>query len=130
MSKEIFKSNRHFTIFDFRISHGQLLLRASKDDNNIKNIDIVFFGVRYIQLFTSFLGLSIRSVKGGEDVIKYDSVNSYLKYEKNHLFEIETKSERFYIGASFFKVYENELEFNETSLGMDEAKGRENEVAG
>jgi hypothetical protein len=130
MSKQIFKSNRHFTIFDFSISHGQLLLRASKDDNNIKNIDIVFFGVRYIQLFTSFLGLSIRSVKGREDLIHYDSVNFYLKYDKNHLFEIETVGEKFYIAASFFKVYENELEFNETSLGMHEPMGRDNEVAG
>jgi hypothetical protein len=130
MSKQIFKSNRHFTIFDFSISHGQLLLRASKDDNNIKNIDIVFFGVRYIQLLTSFLGLSIRSVKGREDLIHYDSVNFYLKYDKNHLFEIETVGEKFYIAASFFKVYENELEFNETSLGMHEPMGRDNEVAG
>jgi hypothetical protein len=130
MSKEIFKSNRHFTIFDFRISHGQLLLRSSKDDNNIKNIDIVFFGVRYIQLFTSFPGLSIRSIEGKDDLINYDSVNAYLKNEKNHLFEIETKSEKFYIAASFFKIYENELEFNETSLGLGEVKGRENEVTG
>lgn len=42
MDKKIFKSDRHFTVFDFIISHGQLLLRSSKDDDHLKNVDIIF----------------------------------------------------------------------------------------
>jgi hypothetical protein len=125
MSKEIFESNRYFTVFDFILSHGQLLLRASKDDDNNKNIDIAFFGVRYIQLFTSLFGVSIRLVDLNKDIVNYDSVSSFLNGDGNHLFEIVTKSEKFYIAASHFKVYENELEFHETSLGLNENKGRE-----
>jgi hypothetical protein len=128
MGKEIFKSNRYFTIFDFMISHGQLLLRAGKDDDNSKNIDIIFFGVRYIQLFISLLGVSIRLADDNKNLIKYDCVNSFLNNDENYLFEIETKGGIFYIVASYFKVYENELEFNETSLGLGETKGREKEV--
>ena len=128
--KEIFKSDRYFTVFDFIISHGQLLLRASKGDDNIKNIDIIFFGARYIQLFTSLSSISIRIVDKNKDLINYDSVSSFLNNDENYLFEIETNNEKFYIGASYFKVYENELEFNETSLGLGEFKGREKEIAG
>jgi hypothetical protein len=74
-------------------------------------------------------GVSIRMVNENE-VISYDSVNSFLSNDENSLFEIETKGEKFYIAASYFKVYENELEFNETSLGLGETKGREREIAG
>jgi len=130
MSKEIFKSNKYFTVFDFVISHGQLLLRASKDEDNFKNIDIIFFGTRYIQLFTSLSGLSISLVENNKEIINYSTVNSFLSTNENYLFEIETKNEKYYVGASYFKVYENELEFNETSLGFNEIKGREREIAG
>lgn len=130
MSKEIFKSNKYFTVFDFVISHGQLLLRASKDEDNFKNIDIIFFGTRYIQLFTSLSGLSISLVENNKEIINYSTVNSFLSTNENYLFEIETTNEKYYVGASYFKVYENELEFNETSLGLNEIKGREREIAG
>lgn len=130
MSKEIFKSNKYFTVFDFLISHGQLLLRASKDEDNFKNIDIIFFGTRYIQLFTSLSGLSISLVENNKEIINYSTVNCFLITNENYLFEIETKNEKYYVGASYFKVYENELEFNETSLGFYEIKGREKEIAG
>jgi hypothetical protein len=130
MNNEIFKSDKHFTVFDFMVSHGQLLLRASKDDINVKNIDIVFFGVRYIQLFTSLASVSIRIADESKNLTKYDSVISFLNNDVNYLFEIETKDEKFYVAAAYFKVFENELEFNETSLGLHEPKGREKQIAG
>ena len=127
MNKEIFNSSRYFTLFDFMISHGQLLLRARKDDENINNVDIIFSGVRYVQLFTSLYGISITLKEKNRENINYESVNSFLVNDKNYLFEIKSKGEKFYIGASYFKIYENDLEFNETSLGLTDSikKGRE-----
>src|ERR1700748_2462832 len=54
--KEIFKSDRYFTFFDFVISHGQLLLRSQKKDGIGNNIDIIFFGTTYIQSFNRLSG--------------------------------------------------------------------------
>jgi hypothetical protein len=130
MNKEIFKSDRHFTVFDFLISHGQLLLRSSKDDSNIKNIDIIFFGIKYIQLFTSLIGISIRIVDKNQSPTNYNSVNTFLNSDENYLFEIETNSEKYFVGASFVKIFENELEFNQSSLGLNQTKGREKQIAG
>ncbi len=42
MSRLIFESNRYFTLFDVYVSHGQLLLRAQKNETYSHNIDIVF----------------------------------------------------------------------------------------
>jgi len=130
MNNEIFKSERYFTVFDFVISHGQLLLRSSKDDDNVKNIDIIFSGTRYVQLFTSLSSISIKVVDKKSNLINYDCVSSFLSHNNNYLFEVETSNEKFYIGASNFKVYENELEFNETSLGLSELTVRGKEIAG
>ncbi|GAB2769820.1 hypothetical protein GCM10027275_10410 [Rhabdobacter roseus] len=128
MNKDIFNSDRDFTVFDYFISHGQLLIRSKKGDNQKCNIDIIFFDTTFLQLFTMLYGLTIRVVNK-DDFIKYDSVNKYLSYDNSNLFEIISGNEKYYIAASFVKVFENELEFNETSLGMIH-KGREKEIAG
>lgn len=127
MNKEIYKSDRYYTFYDFQVSHGQLLLRSDKRKGYDNNIDIVFFGVSYIQLFTKLDGIVIR-VADKTLVADYNSVSKYLTYEGENLFEIESNSEKYYLAASFARVFENQLESYETSLGIDE-KGREKELA-
>lgn len=127
MKQQIFKSDRHFSIFDVLVSHGQLLLRSQKNDNYVCNIDIVFFDTKYIQLFTSLNGVTITVATNKKD-IDYPSVKKYLGTTASNLFEIESRNERYYIAASFVKVFENELDFNETSLNFDK-RGKQKEIA-
>ncbi|WPV63890.1 hypothetical protein [Chitinophaga sp. LS1] len=128
MSDLIFESNRYFTLFDVVVSHGQLLLRAQKNETYSHNIDIVFWDTSYIQLYTRLYGISIRKVeKNG--VISYNSVTEYLNYDKSYLFEVSSGEEVYYVAASYLKVFENQLAFNETSLGVLEYRGRDNEIA-
>ena len=127
MKQEIFNSDRYFTTFDVLVSHGQLLLRSQKNDNYTFNIDIIFFDTTYIQLFSRLNGLTIKMINE-KSVIDYKSVNKYLSYDNNHLFEIVSDNEKYYIAASFVRVFQNELDFNETSLNF-ENKGREKEIA-
>jgi len=129
MNKEIFKSERYFTIWDYQVSHGQLLLRSDKRKGHEKNIDIIFFDSTYIQLFAMLYGVSIRKLNKNEN-IKYNSVKEYLNYDNSYLFEIESGKEQYYIAASFVRVFENELGFNETSLGVLQFQGREKEIGG
>ena len=127
MQKEIYQSSRYFTFFDYLSSHGQLLIRSKKDEEYKSNIDIIFFDTSFIKLFTMLHGLKIKIINKN-DFSEYNLVRTYLSYENNNLFEIESGDERYYIAASFFRVFENNLEFNETSLGILH-KGRENEIA-
>lgn len=128
MNNVIFKSDRYFAIYDYFISHGQLLIRSQKGDNQKFNIDIIFFDTTFLQSLTMSNGLSISLVKK-DNLNKYSSVSEYFSYENSNLFEITSGLEKYYVAASFFKIFENELELNETSLGMI-YKGRENEIAG
>ena len=128
MKVDVFRSNRHFVILDYFMSHGQLLLRSGIDKNNKTNLDIIFFGVSYIQLPTSFLGITIKKSYKQHIIPEYESIKLFLSYDGSFLFEIECKSELFYVGASNFIVYENDLRFNETSLGVLDYIGREKEL--
>lgn len=120
-----FQSSRHFTFFDTVISHGQLLLRSQKNETSKKNIDIIFTGTSYVQLLYRFDGISIRLI---EKKTEYGRVNKLLSYSGNHMFEITSSDEVYYIIASAVFIFENELEFHETSLGL-ENKGRETLIA-
>lgn len=127
MTKEIYKSDRSFVVFDYLVSHGQLLIRSDKRKGDKENIDIIFFDTTFVQMFTMLEGIVIRILEDKKR-INYESVDKYLSFDNSNLFEIESGSEKYYIAASFVKVYENTLEFNETSLGMI-YKGREKEIA-
>jgi hypothetical protein len=129
MKKEIFKSERYFTVFDYFISHGQLLIRSDKRNGENKNIDIIFFDTSFLQLFIMLNGITIRIADKKTSMVKSLSVDNYLSYENNNLFEIESNGEKYFIAASFVKIFENDLQFKETSLGILH-KGRENEIAG
>jgi hypothetical protein len=129
MDRDIFKSGQYFKISDFLTSHGQLLLRSNKTDEQKGNVDIIFFNTTYIQLTSSLYGIALRIVDN-KKAMDYNSLTSFLNYEHNHLFEIEAENgEKYYIAASFVRVFENELDFNETSLGVLKYKGREKEIA-
>jgi hypothetical protein len=125
MKMEIFKSDRYFTVFDVKISHGQLLLRSQKDDSNEMNLDVVFWGTKYIQTFIGFNGICISKLDKHHNLIDYKTANDFLDFRTNYLFEINSNNENYYIGASFVKIFENKLEFNESSLLFVHNKGIE-----
>jgi hypothetical protein len=61
------------------------------------------------------------------DIIEYSTVREYLDFENNHLFELESNNEIYFIAASFVRVFDNSLAFNESSLHIEE--GRKIEIA-
>ena len=81
-----------------------------------------------MQIITSFKGIAVKSGSIPNKTFNYPSVDSALNFKSNHLFEITTDDEHYYIVAAFYKVFENELDFSETSLGVLEHRGREIEL--
>jgi hypothetical protein len=54
-----FVSDRRFSLWDYNVSHKQMLLRSPKSPDLQKNIDIVMWGVEYIDLATSFVDVAM-----------------------------------------------------------------------
>ena len=46
-------------VWEYRVSHRQLLLRCPKSTNSSKNLDVMFYNVRYMSLPTTLPHLEI-----------------------------------------------------------------------
>lgn len=55
----MFQSSRQFQLWDYNVSHQQLLLRSPKSQEEETNVDLIFHGVEQISLPTSLAGVQI-----------------------------------------------------------------------
>lgn len=109
-----FSSDRSFQIWDYNVSHRQLLLRSPQTPEIFTNIDVAFWGVTFIDISSSLDGLSLSRAAdddfgnsrrwparpaGGVDV--YRLVSGGVDYR---------------VAASGFRVLENRLDIFESSL--------------
>jgi hypothetical protein len=53
------ESDRHFQAWRYEVGHAQLLLRSVKDDHHASRVDVLFKGVKAIDLPTKFDGFQI-----------------------------------------------------------------------
>jgi fibronectin type 3 domain-containing protein len=67
-------------------------------------------------MFSRLPGVRIKKIENGINYIDYNTVNKHIEYNDNYIFEIESNKEKYYIAASFVKVFENKLDFSESSL--------------
>jgi hypothetical protein len=56
----VYESKREFKIWDYNVTHKQLLIRSPRTNRERENIDIVFWGVEQVALDTSFDGVSLQ----------------------------------------------------------------------
>ncbi|WP_223652671.1 hypothetical protein [Hymenobacter psoromatis] len=129
-SKALYESNKKFILYDYLVSHGQLLLRADKiNEKKGFNTDIVFFDTAYVQLPAFFMnGVSITQ-DNGKKRFGYPGIDNGLDNEYRKCFEIVGDSASYYVVASFFQVFENDLAFDQTSLGFLDPEGIGKEIA-
>ena len=115
----IFESAETYTLEDFDMGHQRLLIRRPKGQTHDDNMDIIFEGVRYINIPTLMRGIVIR--KGsGESLEERQHIKDYL-VPGSHLYRIALQQSECYIIASCMGIYTNSFEFYETSLGNEYA---------
>lgn len=117
--KEIFKSDREFNLYHYFTGLGRVVLRSRMLSESDVNVDIVFFNVFYIQLFTHLKGLKIRLVDWNVPDIKYSSVDKLAKSDNYDLFEIESGNEKYYAVGYFVKVFENRFKHGQLDLASE-----------
>ena len=105
---------RNFRLWDFRVSHDQLLLRSPKTAENPKNLDVAFVGVEYVELPTKLKELTVGEA-GDNDFRRADqAVGSPVP--RGQVFVIESGGRRYVVVAAAVKVFENDLDIFESSL--------------
>jgi hypothetical protein len=57
---ESFDSDRHFQVWAYTVSHGQLLLRSTKSDQEATRVEVLFKGVTRFDLPMSLDGFHVR----------------------------------------------------------------------
>jgi hypothetical protein len=73
----MYESKRSFKIWDYNVSHKQLLIRSPRTNGEVENIDLVFWGVERIELDSAFDGLSLaRVARNSEDSVPVFSVGN------------------------------------------------------
>lgn len=107
-------SNRTFRLWEYRVSHSQLLIRSPKHQQFPTNVDIIFAGVEYLELPIRWENLSIG--EGTEEEI--NEIRVLLKRNMPHskMYILHEGETRFKVVAAGMKVFENELDMFESSL--------------
>ena len=112
MSNEF--SRRRFQLWDYNVSHRQVLLRSPGIGND-PNIDLIFKNVRYLQLPTDFDGLEV--VAATEEEVEEVSANVGSLVPASDLFVlIDSHGRRGLVAASEKLLAPNHLEMFESSL--------------
>jgi len=107
-------SQRRFKVWDYNVSHNQLLIRSPKTEEFQTNIDIIFFGVSYLNLPTTMHGISLCE-SSVEEVNNIQLVFPN-KSDTDKVFVLSSLNNKYMVVAKSCKILENELDIFETSL--------------
>lgn len=105
---------RSFRLWDYRVSHDQLLLRSAKGPNHPRNLDVAFVGVEYIELPTMLRDLAFAPPV--QDDLRRAEVALGRVPPLERVFAIESSERHYVIVAAAVRVFENDLEYSESSL--------------
>jgi hypothetical protein len=107
-------NNRSFKLWDYKVSHNQLLLRSPKTATTPTNVDVAFVGVEYLELPTKLANLALVPA-GAADLDRVKEAFGEVG-TGNEVFVIQVMGRRFIIVAAAMHTFENELEIFESSL--------------
>jgi hypothetical protein len=109
----MFSSTRHFQVWDYNVTHRQLLLRSPRTDGQEKNLDIVFWGVRFMSIPTVIYDVTLQ-LAGPTEMVDVFGTNVIIGNES--VYKIESRECHGIVVADGCKVLENELEIFDSSL--------------
>jgi hypothetical protein len=93
---------RGFQVWDYSPSLSRLLIRSPKHNEKQVNIDLVFWGVRYISIKTALQEISIEVEQGSDKGLKK--------------FLIRSQDELHIVEAVGYEVFYSEMEYFESPL--------------
>jgi hypothetical protein len=93
---------RRFQLWDYSPSLSRLLIRSPKQNEVQFNIDLLFWGVKYLSIKTNLKEISIEVEQGGDDALKK--------------FLIRSGDELHIVQATGYEVFYSEMEIFDSPL--------------
>src|SRR5437879_4562815 len=112
------KTDRAFHLWEYQVSHGQLLIRSPKSPSGRDepgcdtNVDLVCLGVEYLALPASLHGLEVTQATDDEKA----QIEQLLgrKLEPKNIRILVSLGQRYPIVAAFFSLSENDWDIFES----------------
>lgn len=98
--------DRKFQLWEYKVSHGSLLIRSPKSPSETNNIDLIFAGVEFVQLPRHLDGIVVE--EGNKSDLALSTKLTLRSTSK--VFVISSAGERHLIAAVAIKICENEVD--------------------
>jgi hypothetical protein len=114
-----FSSPRSFQLWDYRVSHAQLLIRSPKgawgSADQAQNLDLMFLGVAHMDCAATLRGVSVVQASTHElgALASRAGIQTWPSYR---LFRLESENHRHHIVASSLTILRTTSEIMESSL--------------
>lgn len=105
----MYQSDRRFILWASTPGLSRMLFRSVRDNVSNVNIDIIFWGVQYVETVLDLKGLKIEKCNKGEKRFSFSDRVS----QSDEIFVIYSSGEIYYIIAVAFTVSENQNHFSD-----------------
>lgn len=105
-------TNRIFQLWEYRVTHGSLLIRSPQSSEAKTNVDIICTGVEYLAVPRFFRGLEIVEPTSEEVRSLEEKLGKQLTSASAYI--LVSSKQRFPIVAASFKLEENEQDIFES----------------
>ena len=99
-------TNRDFQFWEYRVSHGSLLVRSPKTPSQSKNIDLIFAGVEFVALPRLLRGIVLEHGNASDGETAALALGRPALPER--VFVIISQNRRHIIVAAGYKMAEND----------------------
>ena len=106
------ESSRRFQLWEYRVSHGALLIRSPRGPQDATNVDVVFDGVEYIDCPRMLRGLMLTEGSANEAHELASTLGEICPPDR--LFVLVSGEGRHYVVASSCRVDENDADIFES----------------
>ena len=107
-------NGRDFQLWDYRVSHGQLLIRSPKSPAENTNVDIVFVGVDYIDSPRHLSGLRLEEPTDSEVAVVSERLGRTV--DRKAIFILVAQGMRHIVVAVAVKVAESDMDIFDSPL--------------
>jgi len=99
--------DRRFQLWEYRVSHGSLLIRSPKGPNVDRNVDLVFVGVDYVAAPRFLHGVEVIRGAEGDQAAASAAIDSV---DPERVFVLLSGGRRYLVVAVSVRIGENDDE--------------------